>query len=182
VHQISPTPIQLSESDLARFWEKVDVSRGIDGCWLWTRSQDKDGYGKFRQGRLADFKQKQAHRISWTIAHGPIPEGLLVLHECDTPACVNPKHLRTGTHLENMADCDEKHRRCYEARGGPHSGAGNYNAKLTDDAVREIRVRAKTGELPRVIAQSFQVNRSTVQKVIAFKMWAHVVDTEQVAA
>jgi len=66
------------------------------GCWLWINWIDKDGYGGCKHG--------QAHRASWVIYHGPIPNDLFVLHKCDVPACINPKHLFLGTQLDNMRD------------------------------------------------------------------------------
>ena len=86
-----------------RFWSKVDRS---GECWLWTAAKVQ-GYGSF-DGR-------RAHRVAWELAYGPIPKGVgyhgtCVLHRCDTPACVNPAHLRLGTQADNMADRDAKGR------------------------------------------------------------------------
>lgn len=80
-----------------RFLAKVVPS---GSCWLWTASANFRGYGWFR----VDGKTVKSHRMSWAIHHGPIPRGLYVLHSCDTPACVNPAHLRLGTHQDNMRD------------------------------------------------------------------------------
>lgn len=89
-----------------RFWEKVDC-RGPDECWPWLGCVDRDGYGRLRlNGRPIG-----AHRISYALARGgAMPKGLSVLHSCDTPACVNPAHLRAGTQKENMAERDAKGR------------------------------------------------------------------------
>jgi hypothetical protein len=75
------------------------------GCLIWNRS-NRNGYG------LLNFKGKatSAHRVSWIVHYGPIPEGLCVLHKCDTPACINPHHLFLGTHQDNMSDCIKKGR------------------------------------------------------------------------
>ena len=57
----------------------------IAGCWLWQRSSTSDGYGKVQfNGRMW-----RVHRVVWMLANGPIPEGLCVLHHCDTPGCCN---------------------------------------------------------------------------------------------
>jgi hypothetical protein len=97
------------------------------GCWIWMKSVGGPmGYGMAgRHGR--------AHRLSWIVHRGPIPEGLNVLHKCDTPSCVNPEHLFLGTHADNMRDSSEKGRQ-YDRRGEK-----NPKARITPDQVRMIR-------------------------------------------
>lgn len=93
-----------------RFWEKVQKT---DSCWLWTGSkQGRMGYGYLHIGGKKDRKPSRAHRLSWVIHNGPIPDGLYVLHKCDVPACVNPDHLFLGDHKANMQDCASKGRVC----------------------------------------------------------------------
>jgi hypothetical protein len=77
------------------------------GCILWTGGLIVNGYGLLGVNRRTWY----AHRLAWTIAHGPIPNGLYVCRRCDVPACINPKHLFLGTHKENMADRVVKTRR-----------------------------------------------------------------------
>ena len=89
----------------ARFWSKVE-KRGDDECWGWNAQKRWDGYGRFVLKR----KPMWAHRVSYELHHGPIPKGMHVLHSCDTPACTNPKHLRIGTHKENMEEMQRKGR------------------------------------------------------------------------
>lgn len=100
-----------------RFWEKVD-KRGPDDCWLWTASCDKKGYGAFT---LPDGHIGIAHRFSYELHYGPIPEGegyhgTCVLHECDNPPCCNPKHLFLGTAKDNAIDMWEKGRAYFQRR------------------------------------------------------------------
>lgn len=76
------------------FWKQVDV-REMRECWLWQGAL-ANGYGFFRN--------ETAHRFAWSFIYGEVPRGLFILHSCDTPQCVNPRHLRAGTHEENTLD------------------------------------------------------------------------------
>jgi HNH endonuclease len=106
-----------------RFWSKVDKS---GDCWVWTGSRDLKGYGKINIGCTPTL----AHRVSWQIKSGDIPEGLFVLHRCDNPPCVNPAHLFIGTAGDNVQDMMSKGRqrkgwiRC--GKGHPMSGSNLY--------------------------------------------------------
>jgi hypothetical protein len=80
----------------------------LTGCWLWTGQLDKNGYGQYRTAK--DSKWFKAHRVSYEVFKGAIPEDHHVLHKCDTPCCVNPTHLFTGTHQDNVHDCVRKNR------------------------------------------------------------------------
>ena len=81
-------------------------------CWIWAGVLDRYGYGR----PWWNGKQIGAHRLAWIAANGPIQDGLHVLHSCDRPACVNPYHLRLGTHAENLRDRDSKGRNVVPVR------------------------------------------------------------------
>ncbi|MGJ0510229.1 MAG: HNH endonuclease signature motif containing protein [Methylocystis sp.] len=93
-----------TRSPEVRFWEKV--IRG-DGCWEWTAAKSVRGYGTFglRKGKMVP-----AHRMSWELTYGKIPDGLIVCHHCDNPECVRPDHLFLGTYSDNTQDMIRKGR------------------------------------------------------------------------
>jgi hypothetical protein len=93
-----------------RFWQFVEV-KGENDCWLWQGSHNGNGYGELSQYALNHtIKPMRAHRLSWEIHNGDIPDGMCVCHHCDTPRCVNPNHLFLGTHKDNMHDASVKGR------------------------------------------------------------------------
>lgn len=79
------------------------------GCWEWAGTKDSKGYGVLKVYRDGGKKTIKAHRVSWTVHRGPIPDstsyhGTMVLHNCDNPSCINPRHLRLGTAKDNAID------------------------------------------------------------------------------
>lgn len=88
--------------------------RDDSGCLIWTGPRDDDGYGKTQHKR----RKLRVHRLAWFLHNGPIPEGLLVLHNCDVPSCCEVSHLRTGTQLENMADRDARRANSQDTKCG----------------------------------------------------------------
>lgn len=84
---------------IIRFWQKVDTS---GECWAWTGGRDKDGYGCIKLSRSR--KQVGAHRYSYELFYGAIPDDAVICHTCDNPGCVNPAHLYAGTHKTNAED------------------------------------------------------------------------------
>lgn len=98
------------------------------GCWEWAGYCNPDGYGQ----RKINGKTLRAHRMSYTVYSGEIPEGLCVLHKCDNPKCCNPEHLFIGTHSDNMKDMWDKNRH-------PREKNPELSAKLTKDQVMYVR-------------------------------------------
>lgn len=160
----------MDEKRVARFWAKVD-KRGLDECWLWTATRTRKGYGQFRVGS----KLQHAHRVSWELANGPIPEGTgfhgtCVCHRCDVPLCVNPAHLFLGSCAENLADMRAK------GRANHAVGEAIGCAKLTAADVMEIRRLKKTGLSEAKLGARFGVSSSAVHRIVSGNGWSHVSD------
>ena len=165
-----------------RFWAKVD-KRGEDDCWPWLASHTK-GYGFI--GRGVDYRgpRKQverAHRISWELHVGDIPDDLQVLHSCDNPGCVNPRHLFLGTNLDNVADRVAKgrtsrHHLAALVRHHPElrpRGEKHGRAKITAGDVRRIRAtcdRTSGAEW----ALRLGISQNAVSHIRTRKTWKHI--------
>lgn len=149
-----------------RFWEKVD-KRSEDECWNWTAYRDRNGYGtlEYPPPRRGFWR---AHRFSYELHFGPIPEGLNVCHRCDNPSCVNPAHLWVGTTQDNNRDRDAK------GRTAPQHGEHNPSSKLRDADVRRIRELAEKGIRNKELALMFGVSKPLVTLITQRKIWKHV--------
>lgn len=151
-----------------RFWEKVNKSGPIHpvlgtGCWLWTASTNMHGYGQLN----VDRRPVLAPRLSWELHSGMIPDGMCVLHRCDTPACVNPAHLFLGTMAENTQDMIAKGR---DRLVGSRSKA----AKLNEHKVADIKRRLARGERRAELAREYGVNGTTIGHIQSGSTWKHV--------
>lgn len=154
-----------------RFW--THVARG-DGCWEWTGTRRPDGYGVHWNGS----RQVRAHRRSWEMANGPLPEGAVIRHSCDNPPCVRPDHLAIGTQQDNLADMTSRGRRVRGERhpwfGQEQRGETNRQAKLTDEQVAHIKGMAAAGHYHDDIAQRYGVTKTNVSYIASDKTWRHV--------
>lgn len=145
-----------------RFWRKV--ARGSeDDCWLWTGSRDGKGYGLFH---VAGGQERRAHRFAWTVSHSAIPHGMHVCHHCDTPSCVNPKHLFIGTNADNVRDKVAKSRQY-------HPDPMNNPARvLAPDDVEKIRALFASHTLTaRQLARAFEISDVHVYTIVNRKSW-----------
>jgi hypothetical protein len=174
---------RLNATAPQRFWSKVHKT---SGCWLWTARVGRDGYGRFRPGGK-DTSEIHAQRVAWALVNGPIPDDLLVLHACDVRCCVNPGHLFLGTEADNSADMVAKERQLRGKRHHNHGqnfaqptpeqrarGARNGWAKLTDDAVREMRCLYAEGTRQVDLAEQFGIRQAQVSKIVRREAWTHV--------
>ena len=145
-----------------RFWEKVDKS-GI--CWEWLAFKESRGYGSFSVNR----KSWKAHRFSWLLHYGEIPEGLFVCHHCDNPSCVNPAHLFLGTAKDNAEDSVKK------GRWPNLKGENNNYSKLTEKQVLAIRAEYKTGKITKsALARKYNVSLRTIHRIVIRNTWRHI--------
>lgn len=130
------------------------------GCIRFTGHLDGEGYGRIMVARV----KYMAHRLSYSLNHGPIPDGYIVRHKCDNPSCIKPEHLEVGTQADNIAD--------KVSRGRQARGSGVGRAILTEESVREIRSSPlKVSELSTL----YGVSVVSIRNILRRKTWQHVV-------
>lgn len=132
-----------------------------NGCWefIGTRRSDKHRYGYI----WSNGKRERAHRVSFEIHKGTIPDGMCILHSCDFPPCINPDHLSLGTRGENIRDAVEKRR---NARGETHG-----HSKLTREAVVAIR---QSQETQRSLSKQHGVTQHTISRILSGHRWKDI--------
>jgi hypothetical protein len=158
--------IKIAESNLRRtkppsqrFWSYVNKG-DEEKCWLWKGDCDSKGYGRIGFGGHSGPKIS-AHRLSWTIHNGVIPEELCVLHKCDTPLCVNPNHLFLGTQADNCADMARKGRQ--------------PNPRLKEKQVLEIRELYKQGGITQEkLSKRYGVCPANISFIVNNIKWKHI--------
>jgi len=159
----------LSTNDEVRFFSFV-ADTDNNGCMPWMGSRLKRGYGKYHGPRVPGqnrYPKLLAHRVMWEIENGPIPEGMLVCHKCDVPACCNPQHLFLGTQQDNMADMASKGRSMHGEKSPHH--------KLTEADVLEIRsLCAVNNQTKSELARRFKVSVRQIDRIVTRQHWKHV--------
>lgn len=164
-------PLHPAPSHADRLRAKI-VRTTPSGCWEVEPTTGCKGYGQFAMDR----KSMGTHRAAWILAHGPIPDGLWVLHHCDNPPCVNPAHLYLGDCHDNVRDRVVRGRNATGPKlSGITRGEQSPNAKLTDDAVRAMRLRHESGDITyAALGALFGVGRTVARGVVVGSGWKHV--------
>lgn len=135
---------------IKNFWNKVTIPNDSSQCWTWKGAKGRKGYGQVN----CDCKCLKAHRVSWELANGEIPDGLWVLHSCDNPACVNPNHLFLGTQHDNTQDMMNKKRQFH---------------KLTHDQMEMACRKIIEGEsTPQELANELGVSSKRISEIIRY--------------
>ena len=135
------------------------------GCHLWSASVNNFGYGKF--GIYP--KWVLAHRYAWELENGPIPEGKCVLHHCDTPSCVNSKHMYIGDKRDNAQDREKRN------RSNHPTALKHHKTKLMPSQVHEIRDLFDTGKYSFYkLGKIYGIDGKSVANIIDRRVWTSV--------
>jgi len=149
-----------------RFIEKIHRPDNVRDCWEWSAAKNCGGYGVFwRNGRM-----ELAHRVSWEIHIGPIPDGMCACHNCDNPCCVNPNHLFLGTKADNNSDKDAKGRRRDAV------GDNNGQSKLKNPEAIDIY---NSRESTALLSEKYGISEVSVRNIRSGRLWSRI--TEAVA-
>lgn len=148
----TPTcPLRVAQIRNKIFEKKIIEAK--NGCWIWTGIKNSQGYGQIG-------KSEKAHRFSYQRFIGKIPPHLCVLHSCDNPSCVNPKHLFLGTLSENNIDVQ---------------GEDNSKNKLQEKDIIKIRTWYISGNRSKAsLAREFGVSHPTISQILKRETWKHV--------
>jgi len=161
-HKEITMPIKIDTE--TRFWSKV-IKRGENECWIFTGGINSTGRGMF----YLNGKSVKAHRVSYILTKGKIPDKAFICHTCDNGKCVNPNHLFIGDALTNNRDCYAK---------GRHPilrGEDDPKSKLNNEKVLKIIEIYKAGEYSQYkIASLFSVSRSTVLNILRGRTWSDI--------
>lgn len=158
---------------LEKLLEKIERIP-FSGCHIWMASCMKNGYGQIGYKGTNAY----AHRVSWLLQKGPIPDGMNVLHRCDTRCCINPDHLFLGSQMDNIHDMMRKGRENMKSsrRGNPlrknlRKGESHGMAKITAENVKEIRLRYAAGEQQKALGAEFGIKQAQVSRIVLNQSW-----------
>ena len=161
-------PAKGARTPIAERFNSKYIMDPNSGCWLWTGTNNVAGYGIIMEWVKGKRGKALAHRMSYRINRGQIPEGIFVCHHCDTPACVNPDHLFLGTPADNTRDMVKK------GRCAPCKGEATGSAKLREGDVRFVRELINRGKSYPRIARIYNVGTTCIGDIKTGKKWSHV--------
>lgn len=166
----------MGTDDIKNFWAKIRVC-GSEDCWPWTSTTFSFGHGCF----YFKYKLFKASRIAYYITYGIDPGNFMVLHNCDNPACCNPKHLSLGTTQDNTRDRTTRGRSAIGDKNGSRKhpeklarGERSGMSKLTEYTIKDIKQQHSLGKSGAELAREFGINKSTACRIIKGKSWAHM--------
>lgn len=158
------------EGKKARFLSKID--KKDNGCWYWTGAVG--GNNPYGVCRNLSGRTTTAHRVSYELFVDKLIPGLEIMHSCDTPICVNPKHLSQGTIQENKDDMVRKGRQSKLSTLPDQTGVKNYNTKLTEKEVLNVRQLYRDGKSITEISKVTGVPSANVGAIVHRKSWKHL--------
>lgn len=138
----------------------------FNACIEHKGATDKDGYGKTQDPLTR--QTVRAHRMAWQNMYGPIKKGIVIMHLCDNPPCINIEHLRAGTQKENIADMHSK------GRGFDRKGSKHPLSKLTESKVFNIMHLIRSGYTQLFVANLYGIDQPSISKIVNNKTWTHV--------
>lgn len=155
----------IVDSDISRFWSKVELTSNPDKCWNWLAFKHR-GYGKFAV--TSSRTPVIATRIAYFITNNIDPFGKAVLHRCDNPSCVNPNHLFLGTNKDNTDDMFKK------GRANPPKGTTHWGSKVSEKMVIEIRKKYHNGVTQNELHLKYKIDQAQISRIIHHKAWKHI--------
>lgn len=162
------TELLTAIPNLQNRFERHVISEPMSGCFLWTAATTRRGYGKF----MIDYPKRKtnwlAHRVSYFLHYGLFDGNLDVLHKCDNPPCVNPRHLFLGTALDNSKD------RSAKGKAIAPMGDDHYQSKLTCADIQTVFEMRAARIGPQIIADKFGVTYHSISDIVNRRTWRHV--------